>query len=153
MSTPKYNPGDIIDLRFTNNSMPDRIYISMVYKKNGSTEWMYEVLSEKNDRTVYMAESQIDKIKSKKESKCYEHELIQKMYNSGFRFCGNNKAETAHNRANKMTSAKYIKHIILCDAIDENGDVIDGYLGLWVQYNTVITNCHNDDGGKIYYIK
>lgn len=153
MEAPKYDAGNIIDLRFTRSSMPDRIYVKMVYKKAGSTEWMYEVLSEKNNNTIYLSESQIDSIRSKRESKCYEHELVKRMYSDGFRFCGNNKADTAYSRARKMVDAKYIKHIILCDAIGEDGNPIDGYLGLWVQYNMVITDDNIVPNGNIHYIK
>jgi hypothetical protein len=75
------------------------------------------------------------------------------MYNDGFRFCGNNKTDTAYNRARSMADAKYIKHIILCDAIGTDGNPIDGYLGLWVQYNTVINNTNEITNGRIHYIK
>ena len=42
----KYEAGQVVDIRFSNDSMPDRIFIDMVYKKPNSTEWMYNVLSE-----------------------------------------------------------------------------------------------------------
>lgn len=155
MDAPKYDVGNVIDLRFSRDTMPDRIYINMVYKKVGSTEWIYEALSEKNNRVIVLPESQISNLESKKESKCYEHELIQRMYRDGFRFCGNNKSETARIRALNMVDARYIKHIILCDAIGTDGNPIDGYLGLWVQYNTVINNDehHEANNGRVHYIK
>lgn len=137
-TAPKYEAGMVIDIRFTRNSMPDRIFIDMVYQKAKSTEWMYNVYSEKSDKYIFMSESQIEKSASHKTAKCYEHEVVQQMYESGFRFAGNNKAETAMNRAYSMVNAKYIKHIILAEAIGEDGSKMDGYLGLWVQYNNVI---------------
>ena len=138
MKAPKYKVGDVVDLRFSNGTMPDRIYIHMVYMKVGSSEWMYHVLSEKSSRDIYMSESDITKFISKKDSECYKNPIIRDMYKNGFRFCGNNKKDTAFNRANSMVNAKYIRHIILADAIDKDNKPIPGYLGLWVQYNTVI---------------
>jgi hypothetical protein len=138
MKAPKYDIDSVIDLRFSNNTMPDRIYINMIYMKVGSSEWMYKVLSEKSSNEVYMSESEITKFISKKDSECYKNPVIQDMYKNGFRFCGNNKKDTAFSRANSMVNAKYIKHIILADAFDKDNNPMPGYLGLWVQYNTVI---------------
>ena len=138
MNSPRYEAGNVIDLRFTRDTMPDRIYINMVYRKSGSTQWMYEVLSEKSSKVLYMQENDIFKVESQKSAKCYDHEIVKKLYNEGFRFCGNMKEETAFNRANMLKSAIYIKHIILACAISKDGDVIDGQLGLWVMYNTQI---------------
>lgn len=151
MNIPKFKPGEVIDLRYSRDTMPDRIRINMVYQKFGLTEWTYEVLSEKHNKIMYMREPQIDSMKSKKTAKCYENPLVQKMYKDGFRFCGNSKANTAYNRANSMINANYIKHIVLCDAIGTNGEVIEGSLGLWVQYNTVIDD--NTADGSIRIIK
>ena len=33
----KYEAGQVVDIRFSNDSMPDRIFIDMVYKKPNST--------------------------------------------------------------------------------------------------------------------
>lgn len=142
MKAPKYNVGDIIDLRFSNTTMPDRIYVHMVYMKVGSSEWMYHVLSEKASRDIYVSESDIDKLVSKKNSECYNNPAIEELYKNGFRFCGNSKKSTAFNRAESMINARYIKHIILADAFDKDNKPMPDYLGLWVQYNTTI-----DDNG------
>ena len=107
MQAPKYNVGDVIDLRFSNATMPDRIRIHMVYMKVGSTEWMYQILSERASNEIYMAESEITKFISKKDSECYNNPMVQDMYKNGFRFCGNSKKDTAFSRANSMVNAKY----------------------------------------------
>lgn len=146
MTKPKYEAGKIIDLRFTRESMPDRIYIHMVYRKPRSTEWMYQVFSEKNNGIIYLGESQIAKLESKRTAKCYEHDIVKSMYESGFRFCGNSNENKAYERANGMKYAGYIKHIVLRDAVDENGEYVDGQLGLWVMYNSVIDNINSDGG-------
>ena len=138
MNSPKYEAGSVIDLRFTRDIMPDRIYVNMVYRKVGSTQWMYEVLSEKNSKVLYMQEKDITRVESQKSSKCYDHEIVKKMYSEGFRFCGNTKEDTAFNRANKLKSANYIKHIILANALSPDGYTLDGQLGVWVMYNTQI---------------
>lgn len=137
-TAPKYDVGMVVDIRFTRNSMPDRIYIDTVYMKPMSKEWMYSVYSEKSDKYIFMSESQIERSASKKTAKCYENEVVIQMYKSGFRFAGNSKSNTALNRAYGMVNAKYIKHIILAEAVDENGDMLEDQLGLWVQYNNVI---------------
>lgn len=156
---PKYEAGEIIDLRFTRDSMPDRIYVEMVYRKPKSTEWMYRIVSEKSGGIFsYVSESEIDKRVSHKDKKCYEHEIVKQLYSNGFRFCGNSKFETAFNRANNMKCARYIRHIILAEAIDPDGNPIDGELGMWVQYNIVFDDTmaenipqKNEDG--YYHIK
>lgn len=137
-TAPKYDAGMVIDIRFTRNSMPDRIYIDTVYMKPASKEWMYSVYSEKSDKYIFMSESQIEKSASKKTAKCYDNEIVIQMYKSGFRFAGNSKSDTALNRAYSMVNAKYIKHIILAEAVGEDGDMLDGQYGLWVQYNNII---------------
>ena len=149
MNAPKYEVKSIIDLRFSRDTMPDRIYIQMVYMKDMSREWMYQVFSEKKNGVIYMPESQIDALISKKEGKCYENEVIKDLYDNGFRFCGNNKKDYAFNRANSMVNANYIKHIILAEAIDKDGNPIPGQLGLWVQYNASIDNNQTHNGHYI----
>lgn len=149
MKAPKYKAKDVIDIRFSHDRMPDRIYIKMVYMKDMSTEWMYQVFSEKKNDIIYMPESQIDANISNKSCKCYENEVIKELYNNGFRFCGNDKRDTAFNRANNMINANYIKHIILAEAIDRDGNPIPDYLGLWVQYNTTIDDQQMRNGHYI----
>lgn len=140
MDAPKYDAGSVIDLRFSKDTMPDRLYVEMVYRKPKSTEWMYQVRSEMNNGGMkYMSESQIIKHASHKNSKCYKHEKVKKMYDSGFRFCGNSKSDVAYSRANKYKSANYINHIILTEAIDSDGNIIEDQLGLWVQYRSIIS--------------
>lgn len=154
MNVPKYNAGDIIDIRFSHNTMPDRIYIQMVYRKENSVEWMYQVISEKSNGVAYYTESHIDKYISKRDGKCYETDLVKEMYKNGFRFCGNSNRDTAFNRANSMINANYIRHIMLADALDKDGNPIAGQLGLWVQYNKVIDhNLSNDKSFNQYVIK
>ena len=153
MSAPKYDASDVIDLRFSNTTMPDRIYIQMVYKKDASTEWMYQVFSEKKNGIIFMSESQISKLESKKDSRCYDNPLVKEMYKNGFRFCGNNKRDTAFNRARGMSDAKYIKHIILAEALDKDGNIMPDYLGLWVQYNATIDNDYYEQCNGRYVIK
>ena len=73
------------------------------------------------------------------------------MMSKGFRFCGNSKSDTAINRAKKLHDTEYIKHIVLKDAVDEDGNMIDGSLGLWVQYQHTIDDepvlIPREDGG------
>lgn len=143
-NAPKYEAGQIIDIRFSSQTMPDRIFINMVYKKPNSPEWMYYVLSERKSDYIYMSESQISKYESKKTSKAYDHNIVKEMYASGYRFCGNSKSDTCRNRADKLLNANYIKHIVLRSAVDDNGNIMPDNLGLWVQYRTVIDEGYYD---------
>lgn len=140
MGEPKYAAGSVIDTTFGGNKMPDRLYIDMVYMKPKSRCWMYEVLSEKNNKVMYIPEIDIERNESKRTAKCYDNEVVKKMYEDGYRFCGNMNNDTAFKRADSMKNANYIKHIMLCDAVDTDGNIIDGKLGLWVMYNRVINN-------------
>lgn len=142
---PKYKAGQVVDIRFSNQTMPDRIYICMVYKKPNSPEWMYHALSERKSDYIFMNESQISKYESEKTSKAYDHKIVKEMYAAGYRFCGNNRSDTCKKRAEKLLNANYIKHIVLRSAVGSDGEIIPDYLGLWVQYRTVI-----DDG---YHVK
>lgn len=136
----KYEAGQVVDIRFSNDSMPDRIFIDMVYKKPNSTEWMYNVLSEKKNGYTYMSESQISRLESKKTSKAYDNDIVKEMYEKGYRFCGNSNTGTCEKRARKLVDANYIKHIVLRSAVGSDGNIIPNQMGLWVQYNTVINN-------------
>ena len=124
MDKPLYEPGNVIDFRFTREHMPDRVYVSMVYRMVMSDEWMYQCWSEKSGIKVYLSETEISRRKSKKSAKCYEHPIVKDMISKGFRFCGNSKSDIAINRAKKLHDAEYIKHIVLKDAVDEDGNMI-----------------------------
>lgn len=158
MEKPRYAVGEVIDLRFSRDRMPDRIAINKIYVDCGSTdnEWLYVVDSEKNYKQIVLRESQIDSMRSKKSHKCYEHKIVKEMYESGYRFCGNGKADTVKHRAEVLKNAQYIHGIVLRSAVDVDGNIIDGYLGLWVQYNLVIAepqdNVDSINDGSYYRV-
>ena len=81
MKTPKYDVCSVIDLRHKDNSeLPDRIYIDMVYWKDGCEEWMYACTSERNEgHLIYLTESYINKYRSKKTAECYKYEIGRDM--------------------------------------------------------------------------
>lgn len=153
MDAPKYSAGQVIDLRFTRNSMPDRIYITMVYMKPSSICWMYRVESEMRSGIIYMRETDIDRRASKKQANCYSNDTIISMYQYGFRWCGNYTEKICINRAKILSSANYIKNIIICDAIDKDGNIIDGYKALWVRYNIAIDSIGQNLDNKFTVIK
>ena len=137
-SVPKYDTGSVVDIRFTHDAMPDRIYIETVYHKDNSNGWIYRVFSEKSGKFIFMRENEI--IPSNRTAKVYENPIIQSLYNDGYRFCGNSKRETAINRASKLKSANYIANVILIDAFDTEGNTLNDQYGLWVRYNYQIGN-------------
>lgn len=149
MEAPKYELGHVYDLRFSKEHMPDRIYIKGISTETGKPYWIYQVYSEVHPwKSIYMTEQDIDARVSYKSRNCYQHPIVQQMYQRGFRFCGNSAEQTAVNRANNLKEAKYIAHIILCDAVDADGNMLEGQLGLWVQYNRVfdMPNVKDKDG-------
>lgn len=143
MTKPKYCIGQIIDLshRKCDDKLPNRIYISMIYMKDGSKQWMYKVMSEKGGLGV-VSEDWITKRKSSRKSKCYKHGVVISMYSRGFRFCGNYSDSDVKDIALGIKSAEYIKNIVLFDAIDKDGNTLDGYKGIWIRYNI---NIGSDD--------
>lgn len=140
MKTPKYDVCSVIDLRHKDNSeLPDRIYIDMVYWKDGCEEWMYACTSERNEgHLIYLTESYINKYRSKKTAQCYDNDIVRDMYNQGFRFCGNFDTGVALQKANRLRMAQYIKHIVLNDAVAPDGNILSGQSGLWVKYHRTI---------------
>lgn len=151
MDKPLYEPGNVIDFRYTRKHMPDRVYVSMVYRSVVSDEWMYQCWSEKSGIKIYLNETEISKRKSKKSSKCYQHPVVIDMMSNGFRFCGNAKSDTAISRAKKLHDADYIKHIVLKPAVDADGTIVADHLGLWVKYRHTIDDepvlIPREDGG------
>lgn len=144
MNAPKYEPRSVIDIRFSHDTMPDRIYVETVYRQDKSNCWMYRVISEKFNKSVYMREDEITKYISRKTAKVYDNPTIQDLYRKGFRFCGNGRKDAVIARALKLKPADYISEIILVDAFDANGNNIIGEYGLWVKYNLQIND--NPDG-------
>ena len=146
VTKPKYNVGQIIDLSYRkcNDKLPDRIYISMIYMKDGSEQWMYKVMSEKGGLGA-VSEDWITKRKSSKKSKCYKHSVVVSIYSRGFRFCGNYPDSDVKGITSSIKSAEYVKNIVLFDAIDRDGNILDGYKGIWVRYDINIGSDFIDD--------
>jgi hypothetical protein len=142
VTTPLYNPGSVIDLGHKfGEHMPNRIKINMVYQKENSPCWMYEVFSEMHNGATYLKEDDIAYRISQQTSSCYDLDIIKKRYKRGYRFCGNYGDFIAKSKAEKMKDMKEISSIVLYPAIDKNGKKMkkDMY-GLWVKYNTSISN-------------
>lgn len=99
MEAPKYELGHVYDLRFSKEHMPDRIYIKGISTETGKPYWIYQVYSEVHPwKSIYMTEQDIDARVSHKSKECYQHPIVQQMYQRGFRFCGNSAEQTAVNR-------------------------------------------------------
>lgn len=151
VTIPLYNPGSVIDLGHKfGERMPNRIKINMVYQKDGSPCWMYEVLSEMHNGATYLKEDDITEKLSRQTSACYKLDIIKNRYKRGYRFCGNYGDFIARDKAEKMKDMKEILSIILYPAIDKSGKKMkkDMY-GLWVKYNTSISDTgvvEHDDG-------
>jgi hypothetical protein len=146
ITAPKYCPGSVVDLGHKyGEQMPNRIKIDAVYRKENSNSWMYWVFSEMHNNYTYMSEGMIN------------HRLVdgaiiddmpaeyKKRYSKGYRFCGHYPNFIAQDKAIKMRDEKEIASVILHPAIDDNGNEIYDYYGLWIKYGVVVY-----DNGNIW---
>lgn len=142
MTIPKYAPGSVIDLGHKYGvQMPNRIKIATVYIKDvDKGGWMYEVFSEMHNGATFMSEAMITERLSKHTSPCYSRSDIKKRYADGYRFCGNYPEFVAKDKADKMKEMKEVAGVILYRGINPNGKKMEGYYGLWVKYNTPISD-------------
>lgn len=136
---PKFNVGQVIHLG-CKNGLPANIYIEMVYKKVGSTEWMYAVRSEAvtDISVVYISESILLKRLSHRSLPVYNKPFFQNMDKSGFRFNGNwDNIDDVINAGKELAKNPNIKNVVIHNARDYNGNKTDGY-GLWIKWvNTI----------------
>lgn len=150
LEKPKYAPGDVIDLSYKMfSTLPNRIYIQAVYCRIHDSEWMYSVLNEATGAVIPMNEGFINERITKHKSPVYKTELIKGLINDGYRFAGNFPDWIAEKKAKKIAYIDTIHSILLYNALDPNGNPMDGYKGIWVKYTTVIHDNGNTSNGDL----
>lgn len=137
---PKFMPGQVIDLSYKYKGLPNRILIKYVYIKEHCTQWMYNVHLENLNKDTILSESFIINNSINSNLKIYKHADIIKLYNDGWRFCGNREREDAKKIASKYATSNYINNVILRPAINYEGCLVNGSYGIWIKYNTTINN-------------
>lgn len=146
---PEFYPGQVIDLSYKTNNMPNRILIRAVYREEQHKEWMYKAITETNsnndDDVAIFAESFIKERRTNHSYPVYKSNIIKQRIKDGFRFCGNYQLYEARARGENLKSDKRIEKIIMYPALDYRGVLIPDQAGLWVKYTTVITDNGNVD--------
>lgn len=149
---PLYEAGNTYFLSHR-SGMPAKIYIEAVYKKAGSKEWMYSIISEANGgKSVYVSESVLKSRIAKHTSKVYSMPEVAKRIEEGYRFCGNYPIEDAFARGKELADVhKSLESVMLYSAYDSAGNSLadkDMY-GIWVKWNYVIMDSKVMNGSPI----
>lgn len=153
-SLPKFMPGQVIDISYRGDGLPDRLMIVSVFIRQQDTQWMYSCIKESTGETITAEQSVIIDRMSDKGAKVYRTREIITMYGDGWRFCGNFKKSCAHAIAGKNADNPIIKNIILKPALNGNGDLLPNHYGAWIRYHNMISddgkfisgaNAQNDD--------
>lgn len=138
---PRFMPGQVIDLSYRNKGLPNRLLIQTVFVKEQSKEWLYEALLENTGEVTVLEESFIMNNITNKEAPVYKCNDIIRLYNDGWRFCGNFCKKTARSSAAKYSTNRYIRNIELRPALNAQGKLIQDKYGMWIRYhNTIYDN-------------
>ncbi len=140
-SMPKFSIGQVIDLSYKNGGMPNRIYITTIFYREQDNEWMYSVILENNNEKTRLGEKFIWDRMSKQVSKVYNNPDIIDRIKDGWRFCGNFATDTATANAKLIASDNTnVRNVRLYPAIGYDNKYLKDKLGIWVRYNTIISN-------------
>lgn len=137
---PKFMPGQVIDLSYKSKGLPNRLLIKSVFIREQDEWWMYECIIESTGEVTILSQNFIMENMSNKDFPVYKCAEIIKLYNDGWRFCGNKSRSTAHSIASKHATNRYIRGIILRPALAPNGCLMQDHYGMWIRYNNIINN-------------
>lgn len=137
---PKFMPGEVIDLSYRTNILPNRILIKQAKITEFSEGWLYDIVLENSGDTTTMEESFIEERMTHKSRKVYSVKYVQDLYESGFRFCGNFIRQDATRFAKNIKDNKTILNIQIHPGFYPGGDLIMGQNGVWIRYHKIITN-------------
>lgn len=140
VALPKFMPGQVIDLSYKTNTLPERVLIVSVFTRRQDTQWMYSCLTESTGETVTIDQSTMIQKMTDKSAKVYQCGEIINMYNAGWRFCGNYKSDFAHGIATNTAKDACIKSLILKPALNGAGNTLPGHYGMWVKFHNMINN-------------
>lgn len=139
---PKFMPGQVIDLSYKYKGLPNRLLVKSVFTREQDNSWMYDVYLENLGEYTTVNEEFIIGNMTNKDMKVYKCTEIIKLYNDGWRYCGNFSITEAHNTACKLATNPHIKNVIIRHALDGRGCLKNGMHSIWIRYYNVI----NDDG-------
>lgn len=137
---PKFTPGQVIDLSYKLNGLPNRLLIKSVFMRREDNCWMYEVCLESIGECTIINESFIVSSMTKKSLPVYKCAEIIRLYNDGWRYCGNFSSKEAHAVACKLATNEYIKNVITRHGLNYNGTIEKGTRGVWIKYYNTINN-------------
>jgi hypothetical protein len=144
--TPLYCAGETYFLSHK-HGMPARIFVEAVYKKYNSKEWMYCIRSEANNGVAtYVSEPLLNSRISKHRSRVYQIPDIAERVDNGYRFCGNFDIDNATKRGEAFARNGSIKSVMLYPALNTEGEEISGMYGVWIKWDTVISDKFNVSG-------
>lgn len=147
-STPKYSPGEVIDLSYKNGGLPNRIVITCAFWRRGDTQWVYKAFMESTGEYTVLDETFITSRASKKTSPIYNDPTIIKRISDGWRFCGNFENEVALANGKLIAENPAIKNVRLWPAMNYNGKFVKGQMGIWIVWNHIITDDGRYDEGS-----
>ena len=139
---PKFMPGQVIDLSYKYKGLPNRLLVKSVFTREQDDSWMYEVYLENLGECTALNEEFIVSNMTKKAMQVYKCSEIIKLYNDGWRYCGNFNSVEAHNTACKLATNPHIKNVIIRHGLNGRGCLENGMHGVWIRYYNII----NDDG-------
>lgn len=145
MEKPKFDIGQILDLKRDKNNMPDRIIIDSIYIKRNSKEWMYYVMSEQTGGHTYLPESKLSSMVSYHIRECYKNTIVKTLYKCGFRFVCNIQNSEVNVKVSKLQNIKEIANIIVAPAVYPDGTDGIGISAIWIRYNVVISDTLDND--------
>lgn len=138
-SMPIYHIGEVIDISYKNQGLPNRVRVTGVRMKESDNEWVYTTLLENTGELATIAESFL------KERAChryiydvYKLPVICRRYAAGFRFCGNFTEKEARRRAKSMKNHPFIETVRMCEAYNGYGNPLSGRVSLWLKYKNSI---------------
>lgn len=131
---PKFNLGDVYDLRYTNDGLPNRIKIIGYVKTLQSGEWVYHAQTENLPSIIQLKESFIEKRISAKTAPVYELDVVKIRMNAGKRWAGNYTMDTCRKKAVDILKRRIAKSVFIREAYDRNGNLIPHLASLWIQH-------------------
>lgn len=140
--SPKFMPGEVIDLSYKSNNLPNRIFIKRVRMDVSDKGWMYDILLENSGDTTAVEESFIEERMTHKLAKVYSEPYVLDLYSQGFRFAGNYDESEALKIAKSLKGNSSLLNIQIHPAFYPSGLEWKSKRAIWIRYHQIIL----DDG-------
>lgn len=139
---PAFAIGEIIDLSYKGDCLPNRIMINSVFMRECDIEWMYGVTMECTGGNTILRQSFIRERRSKHASAVYKNPDVVMRYHEGWRYCGNFDTKAATGNGKMIAQRDDIEGVRLYPALNAQNQLVRGKMGVWIKYNNTIY----DDG-------